>query len=70
MGREHFIGQRALHSDFDLTGVILDVHMDIRPQTAKFLPDGWDEHKATWVNLDKLKLLPPGKSEDDEEIEL
>ena len=68
MSRDYFIGHRALHSDFDRTGVILDVHLDRSPQTAKFLPDGWEENRATWVNLASLKLMPPAEPDEDDEL--
>lgn len=67
MGREHFIGQRAYHADSGHTGIILDVHLDVRPQTARFQHDGTEARQANWVNLGKLKLISP-KECDDEEI--
>src|SRR5687768_5548994 len=51
---ESFIGQPAYHEDSGHTGVILDVHLDVRPQTAKFQHDGTDASIANWVNLEKL----------------
>lgn len=63
MSKAYFIGHRALHSDFDRKGIILDVHLDRQPQTAKFLPDGCDEQRATWVNLSSLKLIPKDAEE-------
>ena len=36
---------------------VLDVHLDVRPQTAKFHHDGSDVSDANWVNLEKLKLI-------------
>jgi hypothetical protein len=63
MGREHFIGQRAYKEDSGHTGVILDVHLDVRPQTARFQHDGTDAADANWINLEKLKLLPRGQAE-------
>ncbi len=59
MGREDFIGRRAYKEDTGHTGVIIDVHLDVRPQTAKFQHDGTDASDAEWVNLAKLRLLPP-----------
>ncbi len=56
--QSHLIGMRAYHRETDVTGIILDVHMNVQPQTAKFLPDGWEEERATWVNLVSLKLMP------------
>lgn len=67
MGREHFVGQRAYHYERGLHGVIIDVHLDVRPQTAKLLPDGWDESRATWFNLENLKLMPPEAPDEDRE---
>lgn len=64
MSNLYFIGHRALHSDFDRKGTILDVHLDKQPQTAKFLPDGWDPARATWVNLASLKLIPKDAEEE------
>jgi hypothetical protein len=64
MGREHFIDQRAYHEDSGHTGVILDVHLHVRPQTAKFRHDGTEASDANWVNLEKLKLIPPEESGD------
>ena len=58
MNREDLIRRKALHHDWGMQGVILDVNFDARPQTAKFLPEDWDEDRATWVNLISLKLLP------------
>lgn len=66
MGREHFIGQRAYHADSGHTGVIVDVHLEVRPQTAKFRHDGTEPSDANWVNLEKLKLLPPETANDAE----
>ena len=57
MGREHLMGRRAYHEDSGHTGVILDVHLNVRPQTAKFHHDGTAEKEARWVNLEKLKLI-------------
>src|SRR5205814_1434632 len=62
VGREHFIGQRAYHADSGHEGVILDVHLDVRPQTAKFQHDNTEPSDSNWVNLEKLKLLPPGRA--------
>ena len=61
MGREHFIGRRAYHSDSGHEGIILDVHLNVSPQTAKFQHDGTEAEDARWVNLDKLKVFPPDK---------
>ena len=58
MSREKFVGKRAYHREFDQPGTILDVNFDARPQTAKFLPEEWDEDRATWVNLISLQLMP------------
>ena len=66
MGREHFIGQRAYHEDSGHQGVILDVHLDVRPQTAKFRHDGTEASDANWVNLEKLKLISPEESDDED----
>ncbi len=66
MGREHFVGQRAYHEDSGHTGMILDVHLDVRPQTARFRHDCTQPSDAEWVNLAKLKLLPPAESEEPE----
>lgn len=62
MGNQHFIGRRAYHYENGQEGVILAVHLDVRPQTAKFLPDGRQEESATWVNLGSLKVLPVEQS--------
>lgn len=58
MGNEHFVGRRAYHEDSGHTGVILDVHLQVRPQTALFCHDRTQPADANWVNLEKLKLLP------------
>lgn len=63
MGREHFIGRRAYHPDSGHEGVILDVHLDIRPQTAKFQHDGTAADDARWVNLASLTFLGPSLSD-------
>jgi hypothetical protein len=68
MGREHFISRRAYHEDSGHTGVILEVHLQVRPQTAKFQHDGTEPGDANWVNLEKLRLLP-SEAKDDEESE-
>lgn len=60
MGREHFIGKRAYHEDSGHTGIILDVHLDVRKQTAEFQHDGTEASDAEWVNLEKLKLIAAG----------
>jgi hypothetical protein len=39
------------------------VHLDVRPQTAKFQHDGTELADANWVNLEKLKVLPPGATD-------
>ena len=64
MGHEDFIGRRAYKEDTGHEGVILDVHLDVRPQTAKFQHDGTKPSDAEWVNLDKLKILPPRPNAD------
>ncbi|HEY8668281.1 MAG TPA: hypothetical protein VIL86_16650 [Tepidisphaeraceae bacterium] len=64
MGREHFISQRAYHEDSGHEGVILDVHLHLRPQTAEFWHDGTRQEDANWVNLEKLKLIPAGAGDD------
>lgn len=53
LDREKFIGLRAEHPESG-PGVILDVNPG--PQTAKFLPDAYDD-RETWVNITTLKLL-------------
>ena len=66
MGREHFVGRGAYHEDSGHRGVILDVHLDVRPQTAKFQHDGGEPGDANWVNLEKLKVLPPEMTDEGE----
>jgi hypothetical protein len=66
MGREHFVGRRAYHEDSGHTGVTLDVHLDVRPQTAKFQHDDGEPGDANWLNLETLKVLPPEAPETDE----
>lgn len=65
MNREDLVGQKVLHYDWGMQGVILDVNFDARPQTAKFLPEDRAEDMATWVNLISLKLLPESTSDRD-----
>ena len=65
MNREDLVGQTALHYDWGMQGVILDVNFDARPQTAKFLPEDWEEEMATWVNLISLKLLTESTNDRD-----
>ena len=59
MGREHFVGHRAYHEDSGHEGVILDVHLHVKKQTALFQHDGTGLAAANWVNLEKLKVLGP-----------
>jgi hypothetical protein len=46
MGREHFVGRRAYHEDSGHRGFIVDVHLDVRPQTAKFQHEGTEPGDA------------------------
>jgi hypothetical protein len=68
MAREHFVNQRAYHADSGHEGVILDVRLNIPKQTALFCHDGTQASDANWVNLEKLKLLPPEAPDDDEGV--
>ena len=58
MNREDLVGQNAMRYDWGMQGVILDVNFNAQPQTAKFLPEDWEEGRATWVNLISLRVLP------------
>jgi len=42
------------------------VHVDVRPQTAKFQHDSTEPSDANWANLEKLKVLQPGTTDDGE----
>jgi hypothetical protein len=63
MGREHFVGRPAYKEDTGHYGRILDVHLQVRPQTALFWHEGTDQADAKWVNLEKLKLLSADEAE-------
>ncbi len=66
MKPDDYIGKRASDRTTNEDGVILDVHLDVSPPTAKFLPDSRKHNDAwTWLNLSTLRMLdseetPPG----------